>query len=76
MCQLDVFHMCGDAQDPSNYITLCVNCQRLQEAMRGGYLSPAEAADLRDIWRQGELFNQEKPYVAGRGALSMGGGQN
>ena len=26
-------------------------------AMSGGYLSPAELADLKDIWRQGYLFN-------------------
>jgi len=57
MCLLGVIHICSDAHDPSNYMTLCLNCQRLQEAMRGGHLSPAEAADLRDYWRQGNNFN-------------------
>ena len=27
-------------------MALCINCQRLQEAMRGGYLSPAEAGNI------------------------------
>ena len=35
---------------------LCVNCQRLKSAMNGDHLSPAEAADLKDIWRQGYLI--------------------
>jgi len=57
--QLDVVDIvgCSESNDASNYITLCVNCQRLLEAMRDGCLSPAEIADLKDVWRRGELFN-------------------
>ncbi len=59
MCQLDIVHIdgCSEDNDPSNYMTLCLNCQRLKEAMKRDHLSPAEAADLRDIWRKGYLFN-------------------
>ncbi len=59
LCQLDVIDIVGRSEvaDPSNFVTLCVNCQRLKEAMSGGYLSPGEREALKDIWREGYLFN-------------------
>ena len=56
-CQVDVIDVCREDNDMSINMMLCVNCQRLMEAMDGGYLSPAELAELKGIWRQGDLFN-------------------
>lgn len=56
-CQVDVIDVCCEDNDLSIYMVLCLNCQRLKEAMDGGYLSPPELADLKGIWRQGYLFN-------------------
>ena len=44
---------CIDGNDPSNYKTLCANCQRVEAAMLIELISPAEAADQRQLWRQG-----------------------
>ena len=52
MCQLDVVYI-----DSRCVMTLCLNCQRLKDAMRDDHLSPAELAELKGIWRQGDLFN-------------------
>ena len=59
MCQLDVDHIDGnkDNNDPSNYLTLCANCHRLKTQMMGDHLAPGHQQALRDVWKQGELFN-------------------
>ena len=59
MCQLDVDHIDGtnSNNDPSNYITLCANCQRLKMKMNGDHLTPREHEGIRHVWRQGDLFN-------------------
>lgn len=56
-CQVDVIDVCSKDNDLSIYMVLCLNCQRLKEAMDGGYLSPTELADLKGAWRMGVLFN-------------------
>lgn len=59
MCQLDVVHIdgCDENDDPSNYMTLCANCESCIIAMSDDELSLREREILRDSWRQGKLFN-------------------
>ena len=58
MCQLDVDHIDGtnSNNDPSNYITLCANCQRLKMKMNGDHLTPRGNGTLPDDLKQGEMF--------------------
>ena len=59
MCQLDVVFIdgCGDVNDPSNYLTICANCQTFRTAMNDDDLSPEERDEVRESWRQGAMFN-------------------
>ena len=43
---------CIDGNDPSNYKTLCANCQRVEAAMNVDLYTPEEVADMRQAWRQ------------------------
>lgn len=59
MYQLDVVYIagCNDVNDPSNYLTLCANCKSYITAMNDDDLSPEDRAEVREAWRQSELFN-------------------
>jgi len=59
MCQLDVVYIdgCCNANDPSNYMTLCASCHRLKTQLNGDHLTPSDRAALRDAWKQGDMFN-------------------
>ena len=56
-CQVDMIDVCREDNDMSIEMALCVNCQRLKEAMDDDYLSPAGLAELKGIWRRSDLFN-------------------
>ena len=59
ICLLDVVHIdgCPENYDPSNYLTLCANCQSYIAAMNDDDLSPEDREEVREGWRQGALFN-------------------
>jgi len=58
-CQLDAVQIDGCIMnyDPSNYMTLCANCQTFRTAMNDDDLSPEEREEVREAWTLGELFN-------------------
>ncbi len=60
MYQLDVVHIdgCSECDDPTNYMTLCVNCQSFITAMNDDDLSPDDREEVRESWSQGNLFGQ------------------
>ncbi len=59
ICQLDVIHIdgCSENYDPSNYMTVCLNCQTFRAAMNDEDLSPEDREEVRESWKQGDLFN-------------------
>ena len=56
MCQLDVIHICSDAHDPSNYMTLYSNCHRLKTVMNGDHLTPRGVSNDGDGHLQVDMF--------------------
>ncbi len=43
---------CIDGNDPSNYQTLCANCQRLKAALNVELITPAEAAYWTERYKE------------------------
>ena len=58
VCQLDVVNIdiLNEINDPSNWMTLCLNCQTFITAMNDDDLSPDDREEVRESWRQGYLF--------------------
>ncbi len=51
---IDIFN---EINDSSNWMTLCLNCKAFITAMNDDDLSPGEREEVREAWKQGELFN-------------------
>ena len=75
MCQLDVVHLEGscESNDLSNYMTLCLNCQRIKGAMNRDHLAPAGREALEEAWRWGYLLIKTKSYPGWGPGLLCGG---
>ena len=51
---IDIFN---EINDPSKWMTLCPNCKALITAMTDDDLDAEDRDEVREAWRQGDVFN-------------------